>query len=272
MPETCVPWINSAAILADRADAAAFTVGTLDRAAIVATDLLYVLSGRKFPGLCSASLRPAARPRRWSLASWSALMTQNYGGFSESWGRCDGDGGDGCYRAPTIDLGLFPVRSIVAVRIDGVTIPANEYRLDESKLLVRTRPTATFSPTQRYGWPTCQNLGLPDTEPNTFAVDLTFGADPPAMGKQAAAAMAVEFGKAWSNQTNRLPQRLTSITRQGVSMAVLDPMAFLDKGMTGIYEVDLFVKTYNPTASKVRPAVWSPDVPRPRRINNPYVP
>lgn len=272
MPETCVPWVTAVDVKADRADAAAFDNVTLDRAAGAASDLLYVLSGRKFPGLCSASLRPTARPRRWSLANWMTFLTQNYNGFSESWGRCDNEGADGCCHIPTIDLGVFPVRSIVAVRIDGVTIPTNEYRLDESRLLVRTRPNSTFIPTQRYGWPTCQDLGLPDSQPNTFAVDLMFGADPPALGLQAAAAMAVEFSKAWANISNRLPQRLTSITRQGVSMAVLDPMAFLDKGMTGIYEVDLFVKTYNPTASKVRPAVWSPDIPRPRRVNNPYIP
>lgn len=274
MSEACTQWVFATDVKTDRVDAVSFDNVTLDRAALVASDLLYVLSGRKFPGLCQATLRPAARPHRWNPGAWAAFLQGNYGigGYNESWGRCDGAGSDGCYFAPQIDLGLYPVRSVSAVRIDGIPLTSAEYRLDESRILVRTRPTVSFVPTARYGWPTCQDLGLPDTQPGTFAVDLVFGADPPAAGKQAAAIMAVEFAKSWSNVSNRLPARLTSITRQGISMAVLDPMQFLAQGLTGIYEVDLFLKTYNPTGGRVRSSVWSPDMAKHRRVNNVYNP
>ena len=45
----------------------------------------------------------------------------------------------------------------------------------------------------------------------------------------------------------RLPKRLQSINREGMSAVVLDPFTFLHEGGFGIYEIDTFVNTENLT-------------------------
>ena len=59
---------------------------------------------------------------------------------------------------------------------------------------------------------------------------------------------------------------MTSISRQGVSYTVLDSQDFIDELRTGIYAIDLFLKTANPDKARARSRVFSPDMPRARRI------
>ena len=47
-----------------------------------------------------------------------------------------------------------------------------------------------------------------------------------------------------------------------MSWTLLDPQDFLDKGRTGIYQVDLFLRTVNPDGARLRARVFSPDIPR----------
>jgi hypothetical protein len=85
------------------------------------------------------------------------------------------------------------------------------------------------------------------------------------MGKQAARILATEFIKLWSGDDCALPQRVTSVTRQGVSYTILDSQDFLDDMRTGIYSIDLFLKSVNPDKARARARVFSPDVARARR-------
>ena len=62
-----------------------------------------------------------------------------------------------------------------------------------------------------------------------------------------------------------MPQRVTSISRQGVSYTVLDNQDFIDELRTGLYVVDLFLKSTNPDKARAKARVFSPDVPRARR-------
>jgi hypothetical protein len=126
-------------------------------------------------------------------------------------------------------------------------------------------PTPDATPTEMYGWPTCQQLELPDTQPGTFSVTYTYGADPPTPGILAAKVLAGELALAMAQLDNALPQRVTSVNRQGVTVAVVDAMDFLKTGNTGLYEVDLFIKAYNPHGARRYPRVWSPDRGRARR-------
>jgi hypothetical protein len=86
------------------------------------------------------------------------------------------------------------------------------------------------------------------------------------MGKMAARMLAIEFCKMWSGEDCELPQRVTSIARQGVSYTILDPQEFVAQGRTGIYFVDLFLKSVNPDGAKNRARVFSPDLARARRL------
>jgi hypothetical protein len=104
-------------------------------------------------------------------------------------------------------------------------------------------------------------MALPDTEEGTWSVSLTYGREPPQIALDAAAELACEMIKARIGQACRLPQRMTSLTRQGVSMSFIDPMSFFKEGRTGIYLLDLAIRALNPRLLARAPGVYSPDAP-----------
>lgn len=98
-------------------------------------------------------------------------------------------------------------------------------------------------------------------------VTYTYGSPPPTAGRAAARILATELVKLYENDdTCALPQRVTTVARQGVTYTVLDNQSFVDELKTGIYAVDLFLKTANPDKARARSRVFSPDTPRARRI------
>jgi hypothetical protein len=118
----------------------------------------------------------------------------------------------------------------------------------------------------RKGWPCCQDLALPATEPGTFEVAFFYGQEPPKAGKHAAAVLACELALACDGSDEcRLPKRLQSITRQGVTAVVLDAFDFLNRRRTGLIEVDSFLAAYNPHGLTRRASVINPDLMRPVR-------
>jgi hypothetical protein len=107
--------------------------------------------------------------------------------------------------------------------------------------------------------------GVPWT-PCNVEITYTYGAPVPAAGKMAARTLAIEFAKLWAGDDDcALPQRVTSISRQGVSYTLLDSQDFIDDLRTGVYAVDLFLKSVNPDKARRKSRVFSPDVPRARR-------
>jgi len=84
----------------------------------------------------------------------------------------------------------------------------------------------------------------------------------PLDGRIAASIFACQIALSRCGGDSCLPQRLKEITRQGVDMAFADPLEFLDKGQTGIYEVDLWLKSVNPAGIRRRSRVFRPDKPR----------
>jgi hypothetical protein len=98
-------------------------------------------------------------------------------------------------------------------------------------------------------------------------VTYTYGSPPPQAGRAAARLLATELVKLYENDdTCALPQRVTSVVRQGVTYTVLDNQDFIDELKTGIYAVDLFLRVANPDRARARARVFSPDVSRARRI------
>lgn len=137
-----------------------------------------------------------------------------------------------------------PVRSITSVSVGGSALAASAYYVVNSAYLIRRDVC---------GWELRQGV----------EVAYSYGQNPPTAGRRAAAKLADELILAF-NQSDacRLPDRVTSISRQGVSMTVLDPQDFLKDGRTGLYEVDLFIQAANPAGARKRPKVFSPDKPR----------
>lgn len=256
----CTPWITAADILervpsSDEKNRIQDS-GVLPSAALDACNILYALSGRQFPGTCSAILRPTG-PYGWGCSHQSVSMLPDLvsrGVGIDSYlaatngGSC-GDGG--------ITLGLYPIKSVTTIKINGVTLDPSTYRVDDQRYLVR--PGVMF-------WPFFQRIDLPDTASPTFSVAVTYGADPPSNGPTAAAAFGVELARYRAGMSNRLPARVTSLTRQGVTVSAIDQMSYLKEGLTGLYEVDIFLTAYNPGGQTRRPIIWSPEAQSRRRM------
>jgi hypothetical protein len=218
----------------------------------LATDVLWALTGRRWRGqnlTAEVVLRPEP-PRAGEAGGWP---------WSKSWGCCpcfDGVGpygllwrGDpGTHYEPTsIRLPHPDVTEVVMVAVDDV--PYLDWRLDGSWL---TNTGCT-------GWSTCRDRTL---------VTYRYGHLPPPAGRLACIELAVEFGRSSSTQPDRpckLPQRLQSVSRQGITYAALDDMEFLSQGLTGLYACDLWIRSVNPYGRPAAGSVWSPDLPRARR-------
>ena len=218
-----------------------------------ASNIAYNLSGRQFPGACEVDpVRPCARrivQRRMDDAVPH--------GWNRSWGVCSCGGPCSCAGNREIDLGYYPVVEILEVKVDGVVLDPSEYRVDNWRTLVRLRDPDGRNP----GWPTWQELDLDDDQPGTWSVNFTWGREPPPEGVRAAAVLACELAMACNPDLAgecRLPKNVTSVTREGVTM-VLSPSDFLDKdGKTGLWELDLFIRSVNPQRSQQNASVWAP--------------
>jgi hypothetical protein len=248
------PWCSAQEALATRpSDADSINQQALATGIKFATDILFVLSGRQYAGLTQKTVRPVSRPSGLSIEYWMRTIS-DLGGFywSPRVGTWDYDTNIGDTPA-AIPLGLFPIVSADEVTIDGNTVDPSVYRIDDARLLVRQDGSV---------WPVWQNINLPLGSQGTFGVTVTYGSKPPDSGWMAACIFAAEIAAGMSDLDTRLPSSIVSLARQNVTIQAINPMLFLDKGRTGIYEIDLFLSAYNPEGRRLRPKVYSPDRPR----------
>lgn len=138
---------------------------------------------------------------------------------------------------------LHNPRDIVSVTLGDRQLEPEEYLLQGS-VLVRTDGKA---------WPLDQNPA--------FEVVYTSGLDVPKGGQIATGVLACEFAMAITNDPHcSLPQRLQSVTREGVSMTVMDQFEDLDDGRTGIWLIDNWVSSVS--RAPQGGTVLSPEQPR----------
>lgn len=79
------------------------------------------------------------------------------------------------------------------------------------------------------------SCGCQDT---VVRVDYQIGSNLPPGTEGLVAWLAAQYAKASVGQACGLPERLNTVTRQGVSWTILDPGDYLDKGRTGMPRVD----------------------------------
>ena len=230
-----------------------------ERAESMARAFLWNLTDRAY-GPCEVVLRPCQsaaenRPSKWvgggSSGIWQPVLIEGQW-YNLTCGTCSGTCGCGDALA-TLRL-PGPVAEVISVEVDGQVLPTEAYRVDNGSLLVRTDGGT---------WPRWQDFEADAGEPNTFVITYMRGKPVPEGGQVAAGVLAVEFAKALCDDNScRLPRRVQSITRQGVTVAVLDAFEDITEGHTGIWLIDSWV------ASVTRPrsvsSVISPDY-RPER-------
>jgi hypothetical protein len=220
-----------------------------------ASYLLWGMSGRKFSGVTTVTERyvssydPYLRSGGSSLIYSPFLLNGNVVNMP-SGGRYAEDDfqGDGTSSNSRVRLRGRKVVKVHTLRdLDGNLIEPDKYYLADHSTIYGI-PGAGWSPSQ-------------------IEVTYTYGSPPPTAGRAAARVLATELVKLYEDDdTCALPQRVTSISRQGVSYTLLDNQDFIDELKTGIYAIDLFLKTVNPDKARARARVFSPDQPRARRI------
>jgi hypothetical protein len=241
--QACSPWATRDDLPERCAEA---DPSKADQAIADATDLLFVLSGYRFPGFCADVVRPCGQsaPMGSSLfLSGQVLRSGQWG--DRSWSgfcSCNRSQACGCSRLSEVTLGVYPVVAVTKVMVDGVELDESLYRIDDFKYLVRVPDPDGSNP----GWPCCQNLNLDSSEEDTFEVSVTYGTMPDGAGKRAAAAMACQLLRARSGDDCKLPDNVTALTRQGVSMNVQAVANLLDTGATGVVEADRWLRAVNP--------------------------
>lgn len=246
----CAPW--------DTIDCCDVTPS--DDVLMFASEVLFALSGRQFPGICTETIRPCAGrsqlPPNWPYPWYPT----RFGGKWLNIGCGCHIGRDcSCGGVPQVDLGRHDVQEIYKVDIAGTTLSSSAYRLDEGRWLVRTDGEQ---------WPCCQDLSKDIGEAGTWYIELAYGTAPPTSGQLAVSKFACEIQKACDGDSEcKLPARVTTVARQGVTFTVLDPQDFLTDGRTGLLEVDFFLKAVNPNGLQRRASAWSPGMPgRARRV------
>lgn len=232
-----------------------------------ATEVLYSLSGHRF-GICQLELWPCRRScfgDIWPFGSnwwqWGgsssyypqpALIAGMW--FNLTCGQC----ADQCSCTTLSQVKLpTPVSEVVEVRVDNVVLtPDVDYRLDNYNMLTRLGGDE---------WPLCNDFSQ-TAGTGTWSVTIRIGEEVPQLGKMAVGELACEFAKACLGQECRLPQPLTSLARQGISMSFVDPNALFAEGRIGLYFSDLFIATYNPKRRLSRSRVYDIDSPEPWQL------
>jgi hypothetical protein len=235
-----------------------FDPAVLAEARVAATGVLWALSGRRY-GYRTSVVRPILS--QCVVSPWWTLplFTAAYGAWTYpagymvvTCGSCNGGREGSCSCEPTVMKLSTKAVGITGVKVDGVELDPADWALSaDGRYLTRLDGET---------WPRCQNMNLPDTEDGTMSFTMRWGQEPPALSKAAMGALECELAKLRIAPDDcALPQRVSSLSRQGVSITMLDPMDFLDEGKTGIYVVDLFLKTVNPRKQRRPSGVWRAD-------------
>lgn len=253
----CEPWTTAGDVAqGDCApDVGEFDEDLLTEAATIASAWLYRLSGRKYRGTCTATVRPQQAACGCGYAGWTT-----YGPTVDSWTATTNQFWCGCRygrrreNVTEVTLGYWPVVAILDVTVDGGPIGTGRYRLDDNRWLVL-----------KDGIQPAQNMALDAGEPGTWTVTFTHGVDPPPDGRFAARVLACEIARWQTGGDCRIPKRATNLARQGVNIALIDPSGLLENGRFGVPEVDAFLNTVNPNRLRRGPAILNVDIGRPVR-------
>lgn len=214
------------------------TTGERESAIADASATLWALSGRRF-GVCTQVLAA-------NVCHVECACIPRTGGAA--WGWPQVRGGCACGE-PAITLPA-PVEAVLQVSVDGTILPRSGWQLYDGRQLLRCDGD----------WPCCDELGC------CGGVEVTamLGSPVPGLGRRAAVELACELLAA-GTPACRLPARVTTVVRQGITTTIADPQDFFGHGLTGLYLVDLFLTTYNPGARRSVVRIGSVDAGTTRR-------
>lgn len=221
----------------------------------MAADLLWAWSGKVF-GLEEVTVRPCRFRQRQSVRAstfwgwaWASVLLPNGSERPVTCGSCLKSRCD-CRDAPSSLILPGPIEQILEVQINGLPLSTAEYELIDRRRIMRYGGE---------GWPTEQHLDRPLGDDGTWGVTYLRGIPLPVGGRLALGKLACELALAYTDDTDcQLPERVQSISRQGVTMAILDAFEGLEDGRTGIWLIDSWIASVTMPAVG-RASVVSPD-------------
>jgi hypothetical protein len=229
-------WPIDTSCLPDVEEGDGVAAAQLEAAKDLAVSVLWALSGRQF-GVCPTIVRPCPTAEGgydyglggWFFPTWDGTNWRNI--------SC-GCGPKCSYQSPRVvhlaaNVAL-PVREVLEVTIGGVVQDPATYRL-EGDLLYRIGGR----------WP-AQDLTKPLDEAGTWSVTYTRGTPPPPGTAKLVALLAKEFFAACTGGKCRLPRRVQTVSRQGVTYQMVNPSDIYAEGRTGLDEIDLWLSSVNP--------------------------
>lgn len=220
------------------------------------SSILQLTAGRVT--VCPVTVRPVRQDGVW--LTWITAPVGTYVGSSTEYLRLPPDGlvlrgvlgdlggmtSDYGHRAIRLER---PVGQVDSVTIDGATLSPTAWRIDDGNVLVRMDGST---------WPQQQDLTLPLGQSGTWSITYYQGYRPNGTLIYATGILAAEFYRAIAGDKRcRLPERVTAVTRQGVSFQM--PADIFADGRTGIREVDTVLRIYNPNGLRAAPVIVSPD-------------
>lgn len=218
----------------------------------MAASFLWRATGRVF-GLCAQTYRPCARS---CFDGGSGLPTPyRFGGswYNLSCASCAGS----CSCRDISEIWLPGTYAVTGLVIDGAPLDP------ESEVLVYDHSRIVRADGQQ--WPTCQDLSLPSDavsgQAGTWEITILSGSPVPAGGELMAGILACELAKACiEDDSCRLPKRVQTITRQGITVGFQDAFENLPDMLTGLWEVDAWITSARATGWR-EPTIGSPDLP-----------
>lgn len=202
--------------------------------------IMFYLTGKQFAGTCEATVRPACLS-----------------------GTCT----CGCSPAQ-VNLGFWPITELITVRYEGVTYTGTDltdtFHVNDFRFLARNDGEPFHTGNQ---W--AISGGTYDSEESgyVFEVTLNHGIQIPRLLTRATRALAGQFVSACCGKPCKLPERVTSVSRSGLTMDVASASDLLRDGRTGIYEVDLAIQVFNPSKLQSPSFLFMPNKQYGRRIN-----
>ncbi len=218
----CEPWCTWEEVTACVAEGLldALPMPAREVAIDMASEIVYNLDERKYSGICTTT-RNLCRACRTCYPTWCS---------------CDQRNG--------IDLALTPVWGIISVVVDGVTLDPSEYAVTQRRYLSRIDNAA---------WPSSSDV----RDDAAFRVSWAHGRPVPLGGRRAAALFAAEIAKGCLALECAIPQRITSIVREGVTYPILDSLSMIKEGRTGVALTDLWIVA-DLKGAKMKPGMYSP--------------
>ncbi|MFG2404281.1 hypothetical protein ACGFR8_08055 [Streptomyces brevispora] len=259
-PDVCEAWPVELCCDTESVDQA-----VIDRWSLVASQILFRLSGRRWGPSCPVTVRPCRRScLDTAPVSFQAGVGTGpwvpYIGADGEWRNgavCGCASSCSCTELCEVRL-VGPVHDVVEVLVDGEVLVPEAYRVDSANQLVRTDGEC---------WPACQDMAAPCGAPGTVCVTYRTGLPLDESAIAAVSELTCHLLRGCNPGGGcgcRATPNVTRVQRQGVQLDMADPTLVYSEGRTGLPLADAWLAAVNPYGQPSASRVDSPDYKRPR--------